>query len=377
MNDSIINIRHCLHAHPGLSGEEHYAHDLVVDFLGTCSPTKVWEHVGGYGVVAVWGEEKSKATLAFRADIDALPINESTSIPYASEIPLVAHKCGHDGHTAILLRFAQMVGRAFEDLKYNIILVFQPEEETGFGSQKILNSGILQQYNIKGIFGLHNLPGYPEGNVVLNYHTFAAASTGMIVSFYGRQTHASTPEKGINPGLAIAEAIQKMSALNDLDNISFNRFRQSTLIGVRVGDEAFGTSAGAGQVLFTLRTFSNQRMEQMLEEVSDMMGDIAKRHGLTFTIEYREPFFATENNSLIVEQLGLLLDDYKQIVEVTPFRWSEDFANYLMSFPGAMFGIGAGVKHAELHHPDYDFPDEIIETAASVFWKIALNFEIS
>lgn len=371
----IKEIRHRLHAHPGLSGEEIFAHDLVVDFLRDCRPTEVFDHVGGYGVVAVWGDNRSLPTLVFRADTDALPIHEATDLAYKSEIPFVSHKCGHDGHTSILLRLAELLGEHCEELNINIILVFQPEEETGLGSQKILDSGILQQYNVKGVFGIHNLPGYHEGTVVLNYHTFAAASTGVVYSLVGRQTHASTPEKGLNPGLAVAEIVQRMDQLNGKKNVTPDAFQQSTLICVRVGEEAFGTSAGEAQVMFTLRTFSNERMGQLMDKANGIVAEVASKYGLTTSYELRDPFHATENDSMIVEQLEeILCEDHKVVTAITPFRWSEDFANYLIRFPGAMFGIGAGEKHAELHHPDYDFPDEIIEPTAQMFWKVAQEF---
>ena len=347
-------IRRDLHSHPGVSGNEHFAHDLIVRELEALHPDKLFTHVGGFGVVAVWGSEQSLPTLAFRGDIDALPIG---------------HRCGHDGHTAILLRLASHIAHRGLPDGHNALLVFQPEEETGFGAQKILDAGILQQYNIRAIYGLHNLPGYPLGTVVLNYHTFAAASTGIVYHLQGRSTHASTPEKGINPGLAVAEMIQAFQSLNSGEKVSDDQFRQCTLICVRLGEEAFGTSAGEASVMFTLRAFTNSAMEQLLDEANGIAGAIAQRHHLSIERELRDPFRATENSSALVEHIEECCGCRYQHL-LTPFRWSEDFANYLQAFPGAMFGIGAGEKHLELHHPDYDFPDELIEPAAEVFYHI-------
>ena len=180
---TLIEIRHDLHAHPGLSGDEHYAHDLVVRQLALYRPDTVYTHVGGYGVVAVWGKEPSHPTIAIRGDIDALPIG---------------HRCGHDGHTTILLQLAEYIAQRGIPTGRNVMLIYQPEEETGLGAQKIIDANILQQYNIRAIYGLHNLPGFHLGTVVLNRHTFAAASTGIVFRLMGRETHASTPEKGEN-----------------------------------------------------------------------------------------------------------------------------------------------------------------------------------
>lgn len=351
---TLTDIRHDLHAHPGISGDEHFAHDLIVRQLALYHPDKVYTHVGGFGVIAVWGSQLSHPTIAIRGDIDALPIG---------------HRCGHDGHTTILLQLAEYIAQRGIPTGRNILLIFQPEEETGLGAQKIIDSQLLQQYNIRAIYGLHNLPGFPLGTVVLNRHTFAAASTGIIFRLIGRETHASTPEKGINPGLAVAEIIQQVGRMNSQPNATDHTFRQATLICIRLGEEAFGTSAGSAEVMFTLRAFTNHSMEHFLSDTIITVGNIASRHRLQLQHTLVEPFRATENNSLCVEHIEEVCGTRSRYV-LTPFRWSEDFANYLQHYPGAMFGIGAGETHAELHHPDYDFPDALIPLAAQVFYNI-------
>ena len=298
------DIRHELHAHPGISGDEHFAHDLIVSELATCHPDKVYTHVGGYGVVAVWGTDQSHPATAIRGDIDALPSG---------------HRCGHDGHTAILLQTAQWLGEKKPASNHTVILIFQPEEETGTGAQKILDSGILQQYNIQAIYGFHNLPGFPLGTVVLNYRTFAAASTGIIYHLKGRSTHASTPEKGINPGMATAEIIQSFNKLNNTNENDLDHFRQSTLICVHLGEEAFGTSAGEAEIMFTLRAYTNSAMQQLLAEANGIVTDIAAQHKLDVSHTLCDPFPATENHSDAVEYIEEHCGcRYRHIL--TPFR---------------------------------------------------------
>lgn len=348
-------IRHQLHEHPQTAGNEQFAHDMIVRHLQGLHPDKVYTNVGGYGVVAVWGKDPQAETIAFRADTDALPIG---------------HRCGHDGHTAILLRLAELVDSVSGGV--NKLLLWQPAEETGTGSRAVLESGILQQYNIKAFYALHNLPGYPLGTVVLCPRTFAAASTGVVYHLDGRETHASTPELGINPGLAVAEIVNRFDGFNRMDG----EFRQSTLICVHIGQPAFGTSAGHGEVMFTLRAFTNDGMERLLRDANDAVDEIAGRYGLTVSRTLVEPFRATENNEecvnvLMRECVSADATNSNAIVKEEPFRWSEDFAEYLIEFPGAMFGIGSGQDHAELHHPDYDFPDELIEPAARLFFRLA------
>ena len=373
-------IRHQLHEHPQTAGNEQFAHDMIIRHLQRLHPDKVYTHVGGYGVIAVWegrvssGERVvdsirdqvlstthySLPTIVFRADTDALPIG---------------HRCGHDGHTAILLRLAELIDENFSILnsQFSILLLFQPAEETGTGSQAVLESGILQQYNIVRFYGLHNLPGYPLGTVVLCPRTFAAASTGVVYHLDGRETHASTPEMGINPGLAIAEIIDRFNRLNGQNG----EFRQSTLICVRVGEPAFGTSAGHGEVMFTLRAFTNDEMERLIHDANSAVDEIAARHKLTVSRTLVEPFRATENNGDCVEAIEKAAEDVPLRVryQMEPNRWSEDFAEYLLRYKGAMFGIGSGEHQPELHHPDYDFPDALIEPAAQLFFRLATAVE--
>ena len=373
---NIIDIRRSLHEHPQTAGDEQFAHDTIIKHLQTLHPDKVYTHVGGWGVIAVWevkdsSNQASIPTVAFRADTDALPIG---------------HRCGHDGHTAILLRLAELIESVADASAVgNVLLLWQPAEETGTGSRAVLEAGILQQYNIKAFYALHNIPGYPLGTVVLCPRTFAAASTGVVYRLDGRETHASTPELGLNPGLAVAEIINRFNGNNDRNTLkqSDNQtFKQSTLICVRLGEPAFGTSAGHAEVMFTLRAFTNAAMERLLTDANDAVDQIAASHGLTVSRTLVEPFHATENNEECVEaikkaveelnasansQFSILNSQFKE----EPFRWSEDFAEYLMRWPGAMFGMGSGEDHPELHHPSYDFPDALIEPAAQLFLRLA------
>lgn len=355
--DYYKDLRADLHRNPGVSGNESYAHGLIVRELHTLNPDELYDHVGGYGVIALWRscQPLNARTLAFRADIDALPSG---------------HRCGHDGHTAILLRFAAIVSET-KARKDNIVLVFQPEEETGQGAMKIMESGILQRLGVDAIFGLHNLPGSPKGSVTLIRNTFSAASCGVIYKFIGRQTHASTPEMGLNPGLAVAETIQR---INELNVISDSHFCFSTLVCCRVGEEAFGTSAGKGEVMFTMRASDNDDFNGLTSTADAIAAGVAKKYGLEHEKVEREPFRALENTPQLVDWLKNCFANELSVRELAvPFRWSEDFAEYLTEFQGAFFGLGSGEQQPELHNPTYDFPDDIIEIGAHCFELIMMN----
>lgn len=348
--DHFVSLRHQLHAHPDTSSHEQFAHDLVVSELQRLKPTKLFTHVGGYGVIAFFEKNtRSGLNIAFRADTDALPIG---------------HRCGHDGHTAILLHFAQYV--ATHELKNNVILIFQPEEETGQGARKIVASQILQQLHVNAIYGLHNIPGYPKGSVVVTQGAFAMASTGLVYRLKGRPTHASTPERGINPDLAVAEIIQGIHALNSPASIL-------TLVGCRIGEGAFGTAAGDAEISFTIR--SGLGLDNLISDCDDVVKQSAGRYGLQWEKELCESFHVTMPTGCLQSRMVDCFKPHLQIIERDkPFPWSEDFAEYLKTpLSGVFFGLGSGEDQPELHHPDYEFPDDIIETGSRCFQLIAEN----
>jgi len=363
MLENCIQLRHHLHRHPELSGNEANTHNTIVSFLERLKPTKLFTNVGGYGIVAVFEKAGAKRTVAFRADIDALPIDERQDKPYSSDTKNVAHKCGHDGHTAILLRFAEKIVENPPDC--NVVLIFQPEEETGKGAKKIMQTGLLQSLHIDIVFGFHNIPQQPHTMIVVRHNTFAAASAGFVAKLKGRQTHAAHPENGINPGLAVAEMIEKFDSYSR-NHCKPECFQQSTLIYTRLGEVALGTSAGDAEIIFTLRAFSNKDMAEILHFASTTLSEIGSKYHLETSYEIQEDFPAVENDNELTDFMTntAIANGYETTEPDTPFRWSEDFSQYLTEFRGVFFGIGSGLETKELHHPDYDFPDEIIEKAA-------------
>lgn len=324
MIDPVI-IRHHLHEHPELSECESATHDYIVECLRECNPTEIHQHVGGYGVVAVWGNP----TLAVRGDIDALPIG---------------HRCGHDGHATILLRLAQL------DIN-NVALIFQPAEEIGTGARAVIESGVLDRYPIHYIYGFHNIPGYPLGKVLMREGTFAMASTGMEITLKGRHTHASTPELGINPGLAVSELIPLV---------------QPTLIFAHVGEEAYGTSAGYARMGFTLRKERTEQLDKLSADAVAHVERVAEKYHLQHSVRWVDPFPATVCDPEAYAMLKRVAEDPVMLEQ--PFRWSEDFGQY--EGKTCFFGMGSGEDCRELHHPEYDFPDALIEPAAHFLSKL-------
>jgi len=371
----LTNFRKQLHKFPELSGKEKVTANRVIDFARRFHQAKIITKLGGEGVAVVFNGKESGKTILIRCDLDALPIQEVNDFDYTSVYPNVSHKCGHDGHMAIVSGLIPLL--ADEKIKKGkVVLLFQPAEETGEGANKVLQdpkfAGIVPDY----VFALHNLPGFPVNEIVVKENVFAFSSRGLIIKLKGNSSHAAEPEKGITPSLAVAELIQDLTALPTMKAIK--DFSLVTIIHARIGERAFGTTPGYAELMATLRSVNENDMLNIKKQAAKIIRSVALKHRLTYEIEWVEEFPATINDSICVNMIRSGADEnHLSINEISePFRWSEDFGHFTQKFKGAMFGIGAGIGHPELHHPDYDFPDEIIVTGTKMFYSIikkALN----
>ncbi|MCD6182664.1 MAG: amidohydrolase [Candidatus Cloacimonetes bacterium] len=365
------SFRHQMHRYPELSGTEEHTAARICEQLRLYHPDALYERVGGYGVMAVFEGDYPGKTFLLRADMDALPITEISDISYKSVHPGVAHLCGHDGHTAILLDAARRIESHRSQLRGRVVLLFQPAEETGTGALAVIHDPVFQQFSFDYAFGLHNLPGYPLGRVVVRDGTFASASSGCVVHFMGTESHAGHPEEGNSPLPAMMQVVQ------DFDRLSAS-FRQLshpgfiTIIHLRLGDVAFGTSPGKGVIMATFRAEGNWEMEQLCGKAGVCIQDAAKEYGLGYKIEWVEQFAATENagECVAVVRDAAVSCGFPLIRASHPFSWSEDFSGFAEHIPSCFFGLGAGESHPGLHHENYDFPDELIEIGGRIFEEI-------
>ena len=317
----------------------------------------------------IFDSGKPGPTVLFRTDIDALPIEEINTFGHKSQKEGVSHKCGHDGHMAIMSLLSRKIAARRPD-KGKAVLLYQPAEETGEGAERVILDEQFNQIKPDMAFALHNLPGFNHHDIVMRRQTFASASKGMIIKLKGVTSHAGEPENGKNPARAIAEIIQGFLDLPK--NKVFKDLTLVTLIHTKLGERAFGTSAGYGEVMATLRSFRNDDMDILTEKAEEIARSAASKDDIECEISYTEEFPATINNEecnkLIHESasgLGLNVVTTEQ-----PFRWSEDFGQFTSRFQGALFGLGSGMDQPQLHNPDYDFPDKIIDTGANVFFEI-------
>lgn len=367
----IKQLRKTLHRYPELSGAESKTAARLKSFIQESAPDEMIVGLGGHGLAAIYNAGVKGPTLLFRADLDALPIVEENDILHKSQHHGVAHLCGHDGHMAVLAGFSVIL-KKYRPASGRIILLFQPEEETGQGAAKVIADEQFIAIKPDHVFAFHNLPGFERGHVIVREGPFAAASKGMIVNLKGRSSHAAQPHLGHSPATMLSELIQGFGKLvSNKDH--FRDFALVTVIHARLGDVAFGTNPGEGVVMATLRTFLDKDMEVLTRMAADLCHDLSKKHHIGFKISYTEEFPATINDKeaanqviLAAETTGTPLGNMEE-----PFRWSEDFGHFTQRYPGALFGIGSGKDHPSLHNPDYDFPDQIIKTGMEMFYHIA------
>lgn len=364
------DLRQNLHSMAEVSGEEHQTAEEIVTFLKGTNPDSIQTGMGGTGILATYGGKNDGPHLLIRCELDGLPIADNIEAEYQSKTKGVGHKCGHDGHMAIVCGIAKLLENE-RPKSGNVSLLFQPAEETGEGAQRVIDDPDFETELFDYCFALHNLPGYQKHQIIVKNDTFAAASVGMKVSFKGATAHAAHPEEGNSPALAVAQTIQAFSAVPQF-YVPLEDAAKVTVIHANVGEEAFGTSPGEGEVMATLRTYDDALLEKLKKQCIKIIEGYAQTYNLNYDIEWVEPFAATVNNagatniiSSAAEQLTFDLHHKKE-----PFSWSEDFGHFTQKIDGAMFGLGAGVEQPSLHAETYDFPDEVLKTGISMFMEI-------
>ncbi len=364
----LIQLRKTLHSFPEIALEENQTARRILEFFQPLKADQVFENLGGTGLAFVFKGEKPGKRLLFRCELDGLPIEDLKKSPYQSQILGKGHLCGHDGHMAIICGLGErLAGNRPESGE--VVLLFQPAEETGQGAKAILADPKFEAIPPDFAFALHNLPGYPLYQIVMRKGTFAAGSTGMTISLTGKTSHSAHPEAGINPAQALAKLIQELPGLAEQSA----GFALLTLIHAELGSLAFGTSAGKGSLSMTLRAYDQQDLDGLIERVKQKALAVANSESLKVDFGFVEQFAVSVNDpslysivEKVTQNLALSLIDKPE-----PFRWSEDFGLFSQACPAFLFGLGAGEDCPQLHEGTYDFPDELIETGVRIFEGVA------
>lgn len=368
ISERIQKYRRDLHEIPELSFQLPETGAYIRKFLGKLS-CRI-DDIAGDGAAACFDFGKEEA-VCFRCDMDALPIQEKNSLPYISKHEGRMHACGHDSHMAIMLGFAELL----EDMKkegfipsYNVILLFQPAEETIDGAYTICQTDFFKRYNIKYIFGLHNWPTLPKGQISSISGPMMAKSTSIDVHFKGVSAHCGEPWKGHDAMLASARFLTKIydycnKVLNDGSLIRFGKMTSGTVRNA---------ISASSELIGTMRTFNEESYEKILDAMDRIAAEIKEDLQVTVTPEVVKYHPAVINNPALYERVIPSLDElgYKELDK--PVMIAEDFSFFQEQVPGVFFFLGTG-SGIPLHSVNYDMDDSAMIQGVKLFQSILKN----
>ncbi len=360
-----IQLRHELHQHPELSNQEAWTKQHLIDFLKAHTRLEIVDN--GLWFYAIYHAGEDRSNIAFRADFDAIHMQETIDLPYASKFPGISHKCGHDGHAASLVGLALEIDQKGADK--NIFFLFQHAEETGDGAAQCVS--FIKENRIEEIFAFHNMSGMDFKSVNVIDGTAHYASKGMTIHMEGVPSHASEPEKGLNPAFAIAKVIDSIPELTSQKH--YSGIVLCTIIQVDIGQKAFGISASRGDLLLTIRALHEDDLNKLQNNLEDFALTQAGKYGLKVSFSYNDLFPQTVNSKESSDKIRQVCKekDFKLVEMTEAFRVSEDFGYYLKQTKGAICYIGNGKDYPSIHTFEYDFRDEIIEIAVELFKGLA------
>ncbi|NOE33037.1 MULTISPECIES: amidohydrolase [unclassified Ruegeria] len=363
----LTSLRRELHQHPELSGQEGETAARIAALLRNAKADYVLAGIGGHGVAGVFESGRPGPTVGIRCELDGLPIQEVSDLPYASKTKGKGHLCGHDGHMTMVLGVADAL-KSQRPTSGRVVLIFQPAEETGHGAIAFRADPQFGEISPDIILSLHNLPGLELGTVELCTGPANCASRGMQIVLTGKTSHAAAPQDGVSPAGALAKLLPALAGLGaggDLDD----DYALTTVTHAKLGERTVGVAPGRADLWVTLRTVSDRRMTRLMTDAEAMVRETAQAEGLSIEITYDEVFEACVNHPETVSILKQACVDQGiacTLVE-QPQRFSEDFGQFGKSAKAAMFWLGSGRDHPQLHNPDYDFPDALIPAGVGVF----------
>ncbi len=368
----IAGWRKDFHTHPELQYDVHRTAGKVAELLRSFGVDEVVTGIGRTGVVGVIKGRNGGAgrVIGLRADMDALPINERTGKPYASETPGKMHACGHDGHTAMLLGAAKYLTET-RNFEGTAIVIFQPAEEGGAGGKAMLQDGMVDRFGIEEFYGMHNLPGMPAGQFGIREGGIMAATDEFQITIEGRGGHAALPHNTIDPVMVSAQLIM---ALHTIVSRNIDPMREAVLsvTMVQAGD-AFNIIPRTVKLTGTIRTLNEAVRSYMEERLRAVTNGIAATFGARADIHYRRGYPVTVNAAAQTQFAAKVATEVAGVERVDPnadaTMGGEDFAYMLQARPGAYIFVGNG-DSTELHTDTYDFNDEIIPAGVSYWVKL-------
>lgn len=374
MVEELRQMRRDLHKIPELGLKEYKTSAYIREKLESFGITELetWLETG---VVAVIRGKSKKEAVAFRADMDALPVTEQTGCDFTSEHVGCMHACGHDGHVTVLLGFAKYLQEHKDELENDVVLIFQPAEEGPGGAQLLVDAGLFEKHPVRCIIGCHIFPQVPQGKVACRKGAMMARNGEVDVHIYGESAHGAQPQLGHDAVLAAGAVI---TGLHTILSRNVSPLDSGVLtFGAIHGGEACNIIAKEVKLEGTMRAFSDEAYETMTKRVQEVASGIAAGYGCKGEAVFRHMYRVVDNDPKLVELLQEVAGDNYE--ETPPYMLAEDFSLYLQKVPGMFFFLGSGNEEKgyihSLHSAQFQFDEEIlalgVETYAKLLKKLA------
>ena len=369
----ITEWRHDLHAHPELLYDVHRTAGSVAEKLKAFGCDEVVTGIGRTGVVGVIKGRKGGASgkaIGLRADMDALPIEEATDLPYKSTVPGKMHACGHDGHTAMLLGAARYLAET-RNFAGTAVVIFQPAEEGGGGGKAMVDDGMMDRFNIGEVYGMHNYPGLPVGEFCIRPGSIMAAADYVSIEIEGKGSHAARPHLGIDAVLVGTQIINNLQSIvsRNVDPL------ESAVVSICMfhAGTAENVMPQTARLRGTARSLTPKVQDLLEKRIPEIAEGTARLYGATAKVKYRRGYPVLKNHPA---QTDFAVQVARQIVgedrvnpDMAPLMGAEDFSYMVNARPGAFIFVGNG-DSAGLHHPAYNFNDEAIPFGTSYWVKL-------
>ena len=379
--EEVIGIRRDIHHHPELSFKEQRTSDLVAERLQAWG-YQVERGLGGTGLVGQLRRGDGKRSLGLRADMDALPIKEETRLKYASRHAGVMHACGHDGHTAMLLCAAKVLAETGR-FSGTLNLIFQPAEEYGTresGAMRMIEDGLFDKYPCDAIFGMHNMPGWPQGQLVFREGSMMASSDKVFITLNGRGGHAAMPHRAADPLVAAASLVM---ALQTVVSRNVDPLQTAVVtVGMLQSGIANNVIPQSAKLALSVRALEQSVRDLLQKRITELTHAQAQSFGVTAEVDYQRGYSALVNSRAETEfarRIGTELVGAERVTLQGPaLTGSEDFAFMLEQRPGCYLLIGNGDGDSAgacmVHNPGYDFNDANLPIGAAYWALLAQRF---
>ena len=369
MVEELRQMRRDLHKIPELGLKEYKTSAYIREKLTSFGITELetWLETG---VVAVIRGKGKKEAVAFRADMDALPVTEQTGCDFTSEHVGCMHACGHDGHVTVLLGFAKYLQEHKDELENDVVLIFQPAEEGPGGAQLLVDAGLFEKHPVRCIIGCHIFPQVPQGKVACRKGAMMARNGEVDVHIYGESAHGAQPQLGHDAVLAAGAVI---TGLHTILSRNVSPLDSGVLtFGAIHGGEACNIIAKEVKLEGTMRAFSDEAYETMTKRVQEVASGIAAGYGCKGEAVFRHMYRVVDNDPRLVELLQEVAGDNYE--ETPPYMLAEDFSLYLQKVPGMFFFLGSGNAEKcyiqSLHSAQFQFDEEIVALGVETYAKL-------